>query len=125
MTAEQGWSTIEHMPTENSKQNIHTSGLFAPGADHSDRVLAMLQSQWSGDHKCPICRCEDWRVQSEFEIESGHVRGEDGSENFISLPLVPVMCGQCGYTFFMNSMRMTVSNLITVEDPDADGEHGR
>ncbi|KEY30355.1 MAG: hypothetical protein ACLS7W_02765 [Bifidobacterium longum] len=113
------------MPTEDSKQNIHTSGLFEPGADHSDRVLAMLQSRWSGDHKCPICGCEDWRVQSEFEIESGRVRGGNGDETFISLPLVPVMCGHCGYTFFMNSMRMTVANLVTVEDSDTDGEHGR
>ena len=113
------------MPTEDSKQNIHTSGSSEPGADHSDRVLAMLQSRWTGDHNCPICGCEDWRVHSEFVIESGHVRGENGDETFISLPLVPVMCGHCGYTFFMNSMRMTGANLVTVEDSDTDGEHGR
>ena len=96
------------MEKEHEQGRILQNG-FIKSPDSSKAMLEILKEKWCGERLCPICGAKDWRVQYEFELK-GEPSKRSNSESYVSLPLVPVMCDECGFTFFMNLYRSLFLN---------------
>lgn len=67
------------------------------------RLIAYLQTKWQ-DRPCPMCGARQWNVQNtSFELREFH-----GGDMVIApgpvIPLVPVMCTNCGNTILINCL---------------------
>lgn len=51
---------------------------------------------------CPICGDSTWSVGVVMELKQHH--GDRASETTAVMPLMPVSCNNCAYTFFMNAL---------------------
>lgn len=73
--------------------------------DEGSRALMWLNDHWKQPHICPICEGKEWGVGTVVEM-----REFQGGNIIIGggvgvLPLTPIACTTCGYTFFMNALR--------------------
>ncbi len=73
---------------------------------HFEAVNQWLASKWTAPNKdCPICGGNWWSVSEVTELpENNEGPGPDAT-----VPLSPVGCENCGYTFFINSARSGAS----------------
>jgi hypothetical protein len=67
-----------------------------------NKMIAYLQEKWRG-RSCPMCGVTNWNVQdSTFEIrqfsEGNMVLGGP------IIPVVPVVCNNCGNTILVNAL---------------------
>ena len=84
MTAEQGWSTIEHMPTEN------TDAI----QQHKEQILKYVSDQLQHLDGCPVCHGHEWNVPgSTFIMQEVNPKGLTGNV----FPVVLAFCKSCGY----------------------------
>lgn len=76
--------------------------------------MQWLADHWTQSRACPICGEMTWSVGQILEIREFN-KGNlvVGGDSQIT-PLNPVMCQNCGYTFFMNAIK---SGTISVELP--------
>lgn len=82
--------------------------------DESSKALKWLADHWTQSRTCPICGHTAWSVGQILEIrEFNNGNLVIGGDSQIT-PLSPVMCQNCGYTFFMNAIR---SGAISTEMP--------
>jgi ribosomal protein S27AE len=68
----------------------------------NQKVTAHLQNKW-GSRACPMCGKGPWNVQdSTYQITEYH------EEGFVVggpvIPVIPVICGNCGYTILVNAI---------------------
>ncbi|SCA55906.1 conserved hypothetical protein [Candidatus Terasakiella magnetica] len=64
----------------------------------ANQMIAHLQDKW-GDNTCQMCGSKKWNVSDTiYELNEYH-GGNDGQV----LPVVPVACGNCGITVFVNA----------------------
>lgn len=87
--------------------------------DSSKQMLEILKEKWRGERLCPICGAKDWLVQHDFELK-GEPSKRSNEESYVSLPLIPVMCNECGFTFFMNLTRSLFLNRRVYASGDED-----
>lgn len=69
-----------------------------------DRAIAWISEKWKQRY-CPICGESSWTVDNVVEVrqfEMGNIVIGGDSTIF---PLVPIVCDNCGYTFFINALR--------------------
>lgn len=69
------------------------------------RAIEWLGKHWTGPKQCPICGSSGWNVNGVSEIRN--FSGGNlvlGGPNAGVTPVVPVMCGTCGYTFLINAL---------------------
>lgn len=74
-------------------------------ASENERALKWLSDHWQGPPACPVCTSQRWNVGNVVEMrefEGGNlvIGGHSGV-----LPVSPIACAICGYTFFMNALR--------------------
>ena len=81
-------------------------------------AIKWLDEHWTTDRKCPLCGTADWALVQTFEAreyEGGSLVVGLGSQ---ILPITPVFCKNCGYTFFINAV--IAGSAIA---PKSDEEH--
>lgn len=66
----------------------------------SDQVIDHLRKKWGSDKQCPYCQATDWQVGKLVWFDL-----EDGSK----YPAVPVLCGNCANTTFINPLAAGLS----------------
>jgi predicted nucleic-acid-binding Zn-ribbon protein len=60
-----------------------------------------INEKWILDAKCPICGVKEW-LMGEFTRLPMQTQSDDEAGR--SYPLVPVACGNCGYTVLFNAV---------------------
>lgn len=80
------------------------------------RALDWINQKWK-DKICPICGDMHWTIMSVMELR----QYENGSiilgGNSVTLPVVPVICNNCGYTRFFNAMMI---GALKQDEPHGD-----
>lgn len=71
----------------------------------SDKTIEYLQRKW-GSAGCPMCGGNEWNVSEKiFELrEFSAGKRMVGESNGAILPVVPVICNNCGNTMFINAL---------------------
>ncbi len=72
--------------------------------DTSD-IISYLNEKWQGT-SCPYCRESEWNIQDRiFELREFN-KGDMflGGPNASIIPVIPVMCSNCGHTVLVNAM---------------------
>jgi len=82
------------------------------------KLIEILQSKWN-DRPCPLCGSGPWMVQDKtFQVmeytEAGLFLGGP------ILPVVPVICGNCGYTAFVSPI--VAGAMPPFPSPDEEGQ---
>ncbi len=73
---------------------------------NTERFIQHLKDRWSG-RGCPLCGTSDWQVQdSVFELRQFSGGGLQLGGSII--PLVPVICANCGNTVLVNALKAGV-----------------
>lgn len=83
--------------------------------------IGNLDKMWE-NKQCPICKKSNWLVQENvYELPEYHGGGVVIGSGRI-FPVVPIMCRECGYTFFMNAF---LSNAVAPDQKEnVEGENG-
>jgi hypothetical protein len=78
---------------------------------HYDKQAVLddwINKYWTAPHVCPICKEKDkWLLMDRiWELNEFYPRGvrSPTAEEFKVLPVVAVMCNNCGYTLFFNAI---------------------
>jgi predicted Zn-ribbon and HTH transcriptional regulator len=71
----------------------------------TDAVIKHLTEKWGGDAHCPMCKASNWNVGMRVVILH-ELRADSDSPARVglSIPVVPVMCTNCGNTVFVNAI---------------------
>ncbi|KAA8820489.1 hypothetical protein CSQ85_01510 [Bifidobacterium rousetti] len=88
------------MPTENETPEQRAERL----QQEQGRAIAWISEKWKRQ-QCPICDGTEWTVGNVVEVrqfEDGNIVLGGGST---LIPLVPISCSDCGYTFFINALK--------------------
>jgi len=78
----------------------------------ADRGIKWLRSKWPNP-VCPICTANNWQIAA-----IGEIRDFSGGGLVVGgalIPVMPVVCNNCGYTLLFNAL---VAGVI--EPPDAE-----
>lgn len=94
----------------------------------SDVVIKHLKNKWGEQKTCPMCNTGEWEVVDLlFHLSAFSKPG--GKGRTISMPLVPVCCGNCGYTVLLNALQADLTEVPegfkvgrTLEDLEAKTE---
>jgi hypothetical protein len=64
-----------------------------------------LEERWTGSRECPICATDNWIIGqiADIPIRMQRVPGAVIRERE-TYPVLPVMCGNCGYLHLFNVM---------------------
>ena len=83
--------------------------------------ISNLDKIWE-NKQCPICRKSNWLVTGDvYELPEYHGGGVVIGSGKI-FPVVPIVCRECGYTFFMNAF---LSNAVGPDQKEnVEGENG-
>ncbi|PWK98196.1 hypothetical protein [Hallerella porci] len=83
-----------------------------------DDFLKKMNAQWQ-DKTCPICRAKNWQIEEGAyelrEFQGGNLVLGNGS----IIPVVPIMCRNCGYTILFNAI---VNGLVKNKQNDEKGD---
>lgn len=71
----------------------------------SQRALEWLNSIWEQSRDCPICGKMQWNVGRTSELREYNGGGLILGSGTSIIPLTPITCEICGYTFLMNALR--------------------
>jgi hypothetical protein len=70
---------------------------------NTDKLLQHLKDKWK-TQPCPLCGVRKWNVQSKsFELREFHGGGLVLGPGPI-IPVIPVVCTNCGNTILINSL---------------------
>lgn len=70
----------------------------------SNKFIHFLDSKWTNSVQCPICNATNWNTSNEiFEMSKFHREG-GLFVGGLRIPLIPISCTNCGYTFFINAI---------------------
>ena len=73
------------------------------GKIDTQKLINHLSNKW-GNRPCPMCGAKQWNVQEKsFELREFHGGGLVIGGNPI-IPVVPIICGNCGNTILVNSL---------------------
>lgn len=70
--------------------------------------MKWIQEKWTQSRDCPVCGSQDWGVNQIFQLEEDEGEGVISGAGIGIFPVVPVVCKECGYTFFVNAIRAGV-----------------
>lgn len=87
--------------------------------EQTDKALAWIASKWSEPRTCSVCRQTNWTIGGVLEMRPYMGGTLDLTANLF--PVVPVVCTNCGYTFFFNAV---ISKLLpnATPAPSTDGK---
>ena len=80
--------------------------------EERDRIVQWIKKAM-GDTKlpCPVCKSDDWLV-AEHLVSTPIVSPQGGvTIGGPTYPHSPIICQICGFTYFINSVRMGISTL--------------
>jgi hypothetical protein len=82
----------------------------------AQKLITFLNTKWR-NHPCPICTVGSWNVQdSSFELR------EFNEGNMVLggpvIPVVPVVCNNCGNTVLVNAI---MAGLVEKDTPKPSG----
>ncbi|MBI4799088.1 MAG: hypothetical protein HY794_10205 [Desulfarculus sp.] len=70
--------------------------------DLASQLMAHIQAKWSAEACCPLCQGTQWEVGGQcFELRPWRQGGQDLASDYF-LPVLPVICSQCGHTLLLN-----------------------
>lgn len=72
---------------------------------NGEEIINFLNSRWAGA-VCPLCQGREWNITDKiFELREFN-NGDLvlGGPNCSIIPIVPVTCGKCGNTIFINAV---------------------
>jgi hypothetical protein len=78
-----------------------------------EAAAGAIQNKKVGAIVCPICKTHDWTVGDQAQIAFRHNRRN-------LYPALPVMCDNCGYTIFFNSIILGVASSTGQPAPKED-----
>lgn len=67
-----------------------------------ETIIAFVKLKWGDNHPCPMCSFSDWGVISDviaLEPRDTTIGGPDRH-----VPIVPIMCKNCGSTVLVNAI---------------------
>jgi hypothetical protein len=68
------------------------------------KIISHLEQKWGPGRICPMCGQSSWKVQdSAFQLIEYH----EGAALVLGgpvIPVVPVICGNCGHTVLVNAI---------------------
>ena len=75
------------------------------------KLIAYLEAKWTKHRKCPMCLVTQWNVHDHaYQLDEWNqgmlVPGMGGGGR--TMPVVPVICGNCGYTVLVNAIQAGV-----------------
>ncbi len=80
-------------------------------------VISHLQNKWGSQHPCTMCGKGPWNVH-----ESTYQLTEYNEGNLVIggpvIPVIPVICGNCGYTVLVNAILAGVVKHSTSPDKE-------
>lgn len=88
------------MPVDNETQEQRAQRL----QKQREKAASWIQSIWKRQ-VCPICEGRSWNVEDIFEIRQFEGGNLVIGGNSSLIPLVPITCDKCGYTFFLNAIK--------------------
>ena len=71
--------------------------------DEVDRLKKWLDVKWPRPHPCPICGDDSWIVSNVGHITEEGLLAPAGRPKQ-GWPVSPVICANCGYTWFVNAV---------------------
>jgi hypothetical protein len=102
-----------------------TEGTVAITAEQSERITTALAAKLKG--QCPLCFAHQWVWQAELVEMDGHAPPPGGLQGLAQIyaaragqvtstppvvfPTMPVMCGNCGHTVFMNVYVLGIADI--------------
>lgn len=76
---------------------------------NTERLIQHLQEKWEAQ-PCPMCGARQWNVQDKsFELREFH-SGDFVVGSSSVIPVIPVICSDCGNTILVNSLIADVEN---------------
>ena len=69
-----------------------------------EKLIEYLEQKWGSDPRCPMCGHHEWNVHgTSFELREFH-EGNLVIGGGTVIPVVPVMCINCGNTVLVNAI---------------------
>jgi hypothetical protein len=84
--------------------------------DVRNSVLAWIEEKWKNP-RCPMCDINQWVVGELAEIRQ-HTFGASYGVDPI-MPAVPVVCGNCGFTAFVNAV---IAGAVSIPEAELSNE---
>jgi hypothetical protein len=86
-------------------------GYVIPNTIDQDRLIAYLREKWGKSRRCPMCDVSAWSVYDHAyqldEYNHGLLAPGFASGGRV-LPVVPIICGNCGNTVLINALQAEV-----------------
>lgn len=87
---------------------MNDSGIGTVGAvddikSMNERIIDYINSKWK-NLNCPLCSGSQWATtEIIYELRQYHGRDIKPTETAM-IPIIPIMCENCGYTLMVNSI---------------------
>lgn len=83
---------------------------------NSEKMIKHLNQKW-GNKGCPMCGQNKWGVSDKLmELREFHGGSMVIGGNSSVQPVIPVNCGNCGYTVLVNGLLAGVIDRPTAEE---------
>jgi len=83
------------------------------------KLVALLNEKTKGQKPCSVCGVSQWRLQERFVSQPVSNNPNEIRLGGESMPLWPIVCGNCGNTVYLNLLVLGVKDLADVRiDPD-------
>ncbi len=75
-----------------------------------EKLLTKLDNLWK-DKQCPICRNSNWGIDNKIVTPVNVDENKNIELGGKFSPLIPITCDNCGYTIFINALKLGVLEL--------------
>ena len=84
------------------------------------KIDEIIKKKWI--HGCPMCGGKNWTLDEKMMVTPIQLN-EDRSYRFDGkiLPLTPLICQNCGYTLFMNTLVVGALDDVDQAEGESDG----
>ena len=85
---------------------------------NEDELIKKLGEYWDNNKHCPICNNSNWGIENRLVTPIGISEKKSIMLGGQISPLIQIMCDKCGYTFFMNALKLGVLDMLEEENKD-------
>ena len=72
------------------------------GTVHFSRLISHLQNKWGNGRGCPMCAEKNWGIDDAYQL-TRFGKGDPAADERV-MPIVPVICQNCGYTVLVSAI---------------------
>jgi len=85
--------------------------------EQKNRVLEKLRQYKNDRSACDVCGSDDWSVID--KVWAIMEAPTENNENMTAIPVIAVMCNNCGHIHFLNSFKFGISPQPKMTDNNA------